>query len=45
MRNDLLGVEGTDREVKMTFRLWDVTISGSGLLQLIPTPNGTGSTF
>ena len=35
MWNDLLGAEGTDREVKMTFRLYDVTIKGSGLLQLI----------
>jgi hypothetical protein len=35
MWNDLLLVEGTDREVKMTFRLFDVTIKGSGLLQLI----------
>jgi hypothetical protein len=35
MWNDLLGVEGTDREVKMTFRLHDVIVRGSGLLQLI----------
>ena len=35
MWNDLLGVEGTDREVRMTFRLGDVTIKGSGLIQLI----------
>jgi hypothetical protein len=35
MWNDLLGIEGNDREVKMTFRLYDVTIKGSGLLQLI----------
>ncbi len=35
MWNDLLGVEGNDREVKITFRLWDVAIKGSGLLQLI----------
>ena len=34
MWNDLLGVEGTDTEVKMIFRLYDVTIRGSGLLQL-----------
>ncbi len=35
MWNDLLGIEGTDRIVKMTFRLVDVTIKGSGLIQLI----------
>src|ERR1700688_2243556 len=35
MWNDLIRVEGTDRIVKMTFRLADVTIKGSGLLQLI----------
>src|SRR5579863_7510662 len=35
MWNDLLRVEGTDRIVKMTFRLADVTIKGSGLIQLI----------
>ena len=35
MWNDLLGVKGNDREVKITFRLWDVAIKGSGLLQLI----------
>ncbi len=34
MWNDLLGIEGNDREVKMTFRLHDVTIKGSGLIQL-----------
>lgn len=34
MWSDLLGVEGNDREVKMTFRLFDVTIKGSGLTQL-----------
>lgn len=34
MWNDCLGVEGTDREVKLTFRLFDVTVKGSGLLQL-----------
>lgn len=35
MWGDLLGIEGTDREVKMTFRLYDVTIKGSGLIRLI----------
>src|ERR1700722_11332438 len=35
MWNDLLSIEGTDRIVKMTFRLADVTIKGSGLIQLI----------
>ena len=35
MWNDLFRIEGTDRIVKMTFRLADVTIKGSGLLQLI----------
>jgi hypothetical protein len=35
MWNDLFGIEGTDRIVKMTFRLADVTIKGSGLIQLI----------
>lgn len=35
MWNDLLGIEGNDREIKITFRLYDVTIKGSGLLQLI----------
>jgi hypothetical protein len=35
MWNDLLSIEGTDRIVTMTFRLFDVTIKGSGLLQLI----------
>ena len=35
MWNDLLRIEGTDRIVKMTFRLVDVTIKGSGLIQLI----------
>ncbi|HXP85659.1 MAG TPA: hypothetical protein VN841_13115 [Bryobacteraceae bacterium] len=35
MWNDLLSIEGTDRIVKMTFRLFDVTIKGSGLVQLI----------
>ena len=35
MWNDLLSIEGTDRIVKMTFRLFDVTIKGSGLIQLI----------
>lgn len=35
MWNDLLGIEGTDSIVKMTFRLCDVTIRGSGLKQLI----------
>jgi hypothetical protein len=35
MWSDLLRVEGTDRIVKMTFRLADVTIKGSGLYQLI----------
>jgi hypothetical protein len=32
---DLWEVKGTDREVKMTFKLYDITIKGSGLLQLI----------
>jgi hypothetical protein len=32
---DLLVVEGNDREMKMTFRLYDVSIKGSGLHQLI----------
>jgi hypothetical protein len=31
--NDLLPVEGTDREVKMTFRPFGVTIKGSVLLR------------
>jgi hypothetical protein len=35
MWNDLFVIEGTDRIVTMTFRLFDVTIKGSGLLQLI----------
>lgn len=35
MWNDLFAIEGTDRIVTMTFRLYDVTIKGSGLLQLI----------
>jgi hypothetical protein len=35
MWNDLLGAEGNNREVKMTPRLYDVTIKGSGLLQFI----------
>jgi hypothetical protein len=35
MWNDLLSIEGTDRIVTMTFRLFDVTIKGSGLIQLI----------
>jgi len=35
MWNDLLGIEGNDRELKITFRLFDVTVKGSGLLQLI----------
>jgi len=35
MWNDLFVVEGNDREVHMTFRLFDVTVKGSGLLQLI----------
>jgi hypothetical protein len=35
MWNDLLGAKGNDREVTMTFRLFDVAIKGSGLLQLI----------
>ena len=35
MWNDLLSIEGTDTIVKMTFRLFDVTIKGSGLIQLI----------
>jgi len=35
MWNDLLSLEGTDAIVKMTFRLFDVTIKGSGLIQLI----------
>ena len=32
---DLLRIQGTDRVVTMTFRLFDVTIKGSGLIQLI----------
>jgi hypothetical protein len=35
MWNDLLGIEGTDQIVTMTFRLFDVTLKGSGLIQLI----------
>ena len=35
MWNDLLRVKGTDREMVMMFRLFDVTIRGSGLVQLI----------
>ncbi len=35
MWNDCLGVEGTDEQVKFTFRLFDVTVTGSGLLQLL----------
>ena len=40
MWNDLLIVEGTDREVKMMFRLFDVSIKGSGLLQLFRDAKG-----
>ena len=35
MWNDLFRVSGTDRIVTMVFRLADVTIKGSGLLQII----------
>lgn len=35
MWSDLLRIEGTDTIVKMTFRLADVTVKGSGLIQLI----------
>jgi hypothetical protein len=35
MWNELKRVRGTDQIVEMTFRLVDVTIKGSGLLQLI----------
>jgi hypothetical protein len=35
MWNDLLSIEGTDQVVTMTFRLFDVTIKGTGLIQLI----------
>ena len=35
MWNDLLGVEGTDKQVKLIFRLNDVTVRGTGLLQLL----------
>lgn len=35
MWNDLFSIEGTDRIVTMTFRLFDVTIKGSGLTQVI----------
>jgi hypothetical protein len=35
MWHDLLSIEGTDTIVTMTFRLFDVTIKGSGLIQLI----------
>ena len=35
MWNELKRVRGTDQIVEMTFRLCDVTIRGSGLLQLI----------
>src|SRR5215472_147227 len=35
MWSDLLRIRGTDRVVTMTFRLCDVTIKGSGLIQLI----------
>ncbi len=45
MWSDLLRIEGTGREVKMTFRLYDVVIKGSGLLQSSSaTPGGIGST-
>lgn len=32
---DCLGIEGTDERIKFTFRLFDVTVTGSGLLQLL----------
>ena len=35
MWNDLLDIKGTDREMKITFRLFDITIKGTGLLQLV----------
>jgi hypothetical protein len=35
MWGDLWEVKGTDHEVKMVFKLYDVMIKGSGLLQLI----------
>ena len=35
MWNDLLSIEGTDSIVTLTFRLFDVTVKGSGLIQLI----------
>ena len=35
MWNDLLGIEGTDQELLIQFRLFDVTIKGSGLIQLL----------
>jgi hypothetical protein len=31
----LLGIEGTDQELLIQFRLFDVTIKGSGLIQLL----------
>lgn len=34
MWSDLLIVEGNDTEVKLIFRLYDVVVRGSGLLQL-----------
>ena len=33
--DQFLGAEGTDREILITFRLFDVTIKGSGLIQLL----------
>jgi hypothetical protein len=36
MWNDFLGAEGTDREVKMIFRLFDVTIKGFGPIAAHP---------
>ena len=35
MWNDLLSIEGTDSILTMTFRLFDVTLKVSGLLQLL----------
>jgi len=35
MWSDFLGADGTDREMLIQFRLHDITIKGSGLLQLI----------
>ncbi len=35
MWNDFLGADGTDREMKIDFRLWEILVRGTGLLQLM----------